>query len=111
VNTVRNYAKFTTVALSAALLSAVFFFAAAPQARADDRDKCRQRIERAEAKLDQAIRHHGERSHQAESRRHELNQERERCWNRYHGWWDGHERRWREDRDWDRDHDHDHDHH
>jgi len=38
------------------------------------------RFERAESKLDQAIRKHGERSHQAEQRRRDLNAERERRW-------------------------------
>jgi hypothetical protein len=52
------------------------------------RSQCQHKIEKAEAKLDDAIRKHGERSSQAESRRRDLNAERERCWNSYHGWWD-----------------------
>jgi hypothetical protein len=51
----------------------VLMFLAAPQARADDRDKCRHAIEKAEARLDEAIQHHGERSHEAEDRRRDLN--------------------------------------
>ena len=70
-------------------------------ASADERAKCQHKIESAELKLDQAIRKHGERSHQAEDRRRDLNAERERCWKAYHGWWDGHEHRWHDARDWD----------
>ena len=52
------------------------------------------------SKLDQAVRKHGERSHQADQRRRDLNAERERCWNPYHGWWNGHDHQWHTDRDW-----------
>lgn len=76
----------------------------------DDHSRCQRQIERAESKLDQAVRKHGERSHQAEQRRHDLNAQRERCWNAYHGWWNGRDRQWHTDRDWDRDRDHDRDH-
>jgi hypothetical protein len=42
--------------------------------------------------------------------RYALNEEREHCWSAYHGWWNGVEHRWHNDRDWDRDdRDHDHD--
>ena len=64
-------------------------------ARAFDRDddrKCEQRIRNAERKLHDAERKHGEHSSQAQARRHDLEEARERC---HHG---------------DRDHDHDHDH-
>jgi hypothetical protein len=85
-------------------------FVTVPQSYADDHAQCQRHIERAESKLDQAIREHGERSQQAEQRRRDLNKERERCWSEYQGWWDGHEKRWHDDRDWDRDQDRD-DHH
>lgn len=88
-----------TTALGTAMLVTV------PQSYADDHAKCQRQVERAELKLDQAIRKHGERSRQAEQRRRDLNAERERCWKSHHRWWDGHERRWHDDRDWDRDHD------
>ena len=96
-----------TTALGTAMLVAV------PQAYADadDHAECQRKVERAESKLDQAIRKHGERSHQAAEQRRKLNAERERCWNKYHGWWNGQERRWHTDRDWDRDRDHDRDDH
>ena len=64
-------------------------------ARALDRDddrKCEQRIRNAERKLHDAERKHGEHSRQAQARRHDLEEARERC---HHG---------------ERDHDHDHDH-
>lgn len=87
-----------TTGLAAAMLVTV------PRSYAeDDHAKCQHQIERAESKLDQAIRKHGEHSPQAEQRRRDLNAERDRCWNVYHGWWDGHEKRWHTDRDWDHD--------
>ena len=64
-------------------------------ARAFDRDddrKCEQRVRNAERKLHDAERKHGEHSRQAQARRHDLEEARERC---HHG-------------DRDRDHDHDH---
>lgn len=77
----------------------IMFLASTVPARAlvrdrDDDRKCEQRIHKAEDKLQNAIRKHGEHSRQAEQRRHELEEARERC---HHG-------------DHDRDHDHDHDH-
>jgi hypothetical protein len=98
------------VATSMTTALGMAMFVAVPQSYADDHARCQRDIERREMKLDEAIRKHGERSHQADQRRRDLSAERERCWNRYHGWWDGHERRWHDDRDWDRDHDRD-DHH
>ena len=89
-----------TTALGAATL------ATAPRAYAEpDHGKCQRDIERKEVKLDQAIRKHGERSHQADQRRRDLNAERERCWNSYHGWWNGHDHQWHTDRDWEDRHD------
>ena len=93
-----------TTALGTAMVAVPPAYADSPNA------KCQREIERREAKLDQAIRKHGERSHQADQRRRDLNAEREHCWNTYHGWWNGHDRQWHTDRDWDRDHDRD-DHH
>jgi hypothetical protein len=83
-----------TTALGTATLVTV------PQVYADDHAKCQREIERRESKLDEAIRKHGERSHQADQRRRDLNAERERCWNAYHGWWNGHDHQWHTDRDW-----------
>ncbi len=98
--------------VSTALLGTAFVAATAPRAQADDdRSKCQHRIEKAEVRLDRAIRDRGEHSSEARASRRELNEERERCYTAYHGWWSGADRRWHEDRDWDRyDHDRDHDH-
>jgi hypothetical protein len=62
---IRRMGKTAAAALVIALLS----FAAAPQARADERDRCRRNIEKAEVRLDRAIQRHGERSPAAEERR------------------------------------------
>jgi septal ring factor EnvC (AmiA/AmiB activator) len=96
---VQNFTKFASAALLSTALSTAMFVAS-PVAYADDHAKCQHKIEKAEAKLDDAIRKHGDRSSQAEKRRRDLNAEREHCWNSYHGWWDGHEHRWHDSRDW-----------
>ena len=67
-----------------AVLVVFSFLGGAVPTQALDRDhdndrKCEQRIRNAESKLQQAIRKHGERSRQAESRRRDLQQARERC--------------------------------
>jgi hypothetical protein len=114
LNLRRKISGFGKAVVSAGVLSALLLFAGAPRTRADrdDRAKCHRRIERAEAKYDKAVRRHGERSRQADEERRELNAARERCWSEFHGWWNGRERRWHEDRDWDRDdRDRDRDHH
>ncbi len=100
-----NNTRFGRTAVAAALLGVLLLFAAVPPSHADDRERCQQRIEKAEARLDEAIRKHGEYSHQANDRRRDLNAERERCWHEHHSWWDAHEHQWHNDRDWDRDHD------
>lgn len=77
----------------AAVLAAFFLLGSGVPAQAMDRDnKCQRRIERAESNLHKAIRKHGERSRQAEQRRRELREARERC-------------RYDRDRDHDRDRD------
>lgn len=79
--------------LIAALVICSFLGGAVP-GRALDRDhdrKCEQRIRNAERRLRDAERRHGAHSRQAQARRHDLEEARERC---HRG---------------DRDHDHDHD--
>jgi hypothetical protein len=100
LSTHRNLWKMTMAAL---LLNAMLFVVAPPSARADDRDRCRQRIEKIEQRLDHEIARHGEHSPQADARRHQLREEREHCWNTYHSWWNGHDHQWHNDRDWDND--------
>jgi|SRR5579872_2470530 len=92
--------------VAASLLSMVFLVAGAPRAHADEHDRCRRHIEKAEHRLDEAIRHHGEHSPEARERRHELYEEREHCWREQHGWWDGHDQRWHEER-WEEEHERD----
>ena len=72
----------------------------------DDHAECQRHIEHAESRLDRAVEKHGPNSHEADERRRDLAAERERCWNRYHGWWSPRDQRWHTDRDWD-DHDRD----
>jgi len=68
----------------ATALAAIFLLGSAVPGQAWDRgDKCRRRIERAEYNLEKAIRRHGERSRQAEQRRRELQEARERCHEHY----------------------------
>ena len=96
--------------LAVAALSAFLLFVGAPALSADEGHECRERIEKAEAKLEKEIRKYGWRSRQAEKRRADLNAARERCWNQYHRWYSGRDHNWHNDRDWDRDDDRDHDH-
>lgn len=86
-------------------------------AQADRRDDCWKKINKAELKLNEAIRKHGWRSRQADNRRQELRRAQARCggfgwWNnrgRDDNWW-GRDRRDRDRDDWrwrDRDRDRD----
>lgn len=85
---------FAKIKLLVAALIVFGFAAGAVTARAVDRDdRCEKQVRKAEQNLDKAVRKHGEHSRQAEQRRHDLEEARERC---HH--------------DHDRDHDHDHDH-
>ena len=65
----------------AVFMAAIFLFTGAVPVRALDRDdeKCHRRVEQAERNLDKAVRRHGEHSPQAEQRRHQLEEARERC--------------------------------
>jgi len=83
-----------TIGLLALLMLGLLFASAMPAAARDNDDKCEKRIHQAEAKLNDAVRRHGEGSKQARQRREQLEDARRRC---------GHDR--------DHDHDHDHDHH
>ena len=98
------------IASQAKLISALIALCAmlavgvVPRAYADDdRAECQHRIRKAEAKLDAAARKHGKNSAKARARRTELRAQRERCYNRVRAWWDNHEQKWHEDRDWDHD--------
>ena len=80
--------------LMAAFVILSFLGAAVPGLAMDRDDKCERQVQKAEQKLRDAERKHGEHSRQAESRRRDLESARARC---HHG-----------DRDHDHDHDHDH---
>jgi hypothetical protein len=62
--------------LSAAFVTALFVAGTLPM---QARDKCEQRIQKAEAKLHNAERKHGEHSRQAEKARRDLEDARARC--------------------------------
>lgn len=83
--------------LLCAMLGASLLAAVATPARADRDDACRRQVRKAEENLEKAVRKHGEHSRQAEQRRHQLEETRERCHMRDR------------DRDHDRDHDRDRD--
>jgi len=68
---------FRTTSLGAILLGCFFLFAGSLPAQA--RDDCRRRVDHAEWKLDQAIRHHGYYSRQANHWRHEVAEARGSC--------------------------------
>lgn len=63
----------------AAVLAAFFLVASAVPLRALDDEKCERQIHKAEANLKKAIDRHGEHSRQAEAKRHDLEEVRERC--------------------------------
>jgi hypothetical protein len=97
----RRIMRLTGAFLATVALSGLLISASAPMARADnDHAKCQHRIEKAQHRLEDAIRRHGEHSPEAESRRHDLNAEREHCWSVYHGYWNTEDNRWHDQHDW-----------
>lgn len=63
-----------------ALMAAFFLTGSVVPVHAVDRDdKCERNIRKAENNLQNAIRKHGEHSRQAEKKRHDLEEARERC--------------------------------
>jgi len=73
-------ARWGKTTLVAAMLGVFLLVGCVASALAGDRDhECRERIEKADAILRREIDRHGERSRQAERRRHELEETRERC--------------------------------
>jgi hypothetical protein len=105
LNTIKSWDRRSLLRTLAALvtMSAFLFFVVAPRAHADERDKCRQRIEKAEAKLNEAIAKHGSKSSEARDRWHDLRSEREHCWTAYHQWWDGRDHKWHTEANWNHD--------
>ena len=81
-------------------MGAMFLIAGVPQAKADDEHReCREHILKAKVRVDKEVARHGDHSPQADRARRNLNAERERCWNRDHGYW-GADDRWHDQRDW-----------
>jgi hypothetical protein len=76
-------------------------FTTVPRAHADSEAACQHRIEKANVKLHDAIDHHGPSSSEADHARHDLQAEREKCWNEHHKWWDADAHRWHDQQDWD----------
>ena len=73
--------SFKNVALTAGLGASLMAACALPaHADRDDRDeRCRHDVQKAEQSLEKAVRKHGEHSRQADDRRHQLEEVRERC--------------------------------
>ena len=64
----------------AVVLTGVFVVSSAGLALARDHDdKCEERVHKAERNLERDVQKHGEHSRQAEKRRHELDEAREKC--------------------------------
>ena len=68
-----------TKRIAAALCFLVISTAAVPMFARDRRDKCEQRVQKAEQSLDNAVRKHGEHSRQAEQKRQRLEEVRANC--------------------------------
>jgi|SRR5580693_3816764 hypothetical protein len=92
------------VAMAMAALAGFLAFSSTP-VRADD--SCQRKVEKIDRNLHEAIAHHGSESKEAAHWREELAEQRERCWNAEHRWWDEDAHKWRTEHDWDA-HDHDH---
>jgi hypothetical protein len=73
-----NFAHRWKSILFVGTLGAALVAGGVPRTQAADSD-CRERVHRAEQRLQQAIDRHGEHSNQAEKRRHELEEARRNC--------------------------------
>jgi len=83
--------------ISGALLG----FLAGPGVRSLRADDCQAATAKADHRLHEAIKDHGPDSKQADRARHDLNAQRQRCWDANHRWWDEDGHRWHTDKDWD----------
>ena len=101
MNTMRDCRGLGKMVIAAGV-GALLLFIAAPRSQADDRAQCQQRVERAEARLNNAISKFGAKSEQANAKQRDLNTERERCWKQNHAWWGVRDHQWHTERDWDR---------
>ncbi|HXN64328.1 MAG TPA: hypothetical protein VN862_03280 [Candidatus Acidoferrales bacterium] len=95
--------KFVKSLLSGMLAGAfVLASAGAPRVYADDRADCQRHVEQAQVRLDDAVHKYGEHSKEAQDRLNDLDKEHEKCWNKFHQWWDAKGHEWHNDRDWDK---------
>jgi len=94
----KSIARLGGPATLAAILGAACLFMATPQVRAEDGRSCQLRVERAESRLYDTVRRHGEYSREANDRRRDLYFERNRCWNLRNSYWYG-GNHWRNDHD------------
>lgn len=62
-----------------AVAAAFLMLTAVPMQAVDRDDKCEHKVHKAEMSLQKAISKHGEHSRQADKRRHQLEETRERC--------------------------------
>jgi len=74
-----SVSKIVGKVMMCAMLGASLLVGMATPAHGDRDDKCRRDIQKAEENLEKAVRKHGEHSRQAEQRRHQLEEVRERC--------------------------------
>ncbi|HLV85370.1 MAG TPA: hypothetical protein VKV39_00230 [Candidatus Sulfotelmatobacter sp.] len=101
----KSISSFSECLLFLVVSAALMLLSSATTVQAETEEQCQARIAHADHELHEAIEHHGPNSHQADRRRHDLHEARERCWREHHRWWDEHEHRWHDQRDWDdRDH-------
>jgi hypothetical protein len=90
-------------ALATVAMAGFVVMAGVPKLHADD--DCQRRIAHADHRVHESIEHYGYQSREAAEARHELREERERCYRTNNRWWDEDRHRWHEQRDWDdRDH-------
>ena len=102
MNTRPSYTRLGRTLAAATWLAVLLLFIAVPRSQADGRAQCQRNIERAETRLDYAVHKYGGNSKQTIARWHELNAERERCYNLYHAWWNPGEHQWVNGREWGR---------
>ena len=96
----QGFARWGRTAMAALVLGGSLMVVGVPSASArdfDDRGRCEEQVERAQARLNRAVWRFGYYSRQAEHERHELAEARQRCWAQSHAY------QWRRDRDGDRD--------
>jgi len=103
----RNLTSIRKLLMSLPVILALLLFTGVPRAHAESEEECQHHVAHADHELHEAIAHHGPNSSEADHKRHDLQEARERCWKEHHKWWDEDQHRWHDQQDWD-EHDHDH---